>query len=244
MFEDYYHEALHKALLGQPAQLRVIPVEESIPVEIEIFPYERASELLSQAKSFGVRDCICRTQQALLGNRCDYPMESCLVFARTEGVFAHSPITREITKEEALQILREAEEAGLVHSSGNYRQGHYYICNCCTCCCAVLRGIAELDIPTAVAKSDFYATVDGELCTACETCLERCPFGAPSLVDGVCQVDRVRCVGCGLCVSTCPSGALRLERKLPAERMPLPGGRKQWWAERAKDRQISLQDML
>jgi electron transport complex protein RnfB len=244
MFEDYYHEALTDALLGQPAQLRVIPVEESIPVDIEIFPYERASDLLNQAKSFGVRDCICRTQQALLGNRCHYPMESCLVFARTEGAFAHSPITREITKEEALQILREAEEAGLVHSSGNYRQGHYYICNCCSCCCAVLRGIAELDIPTAVAKSDFYATVDGELCTACETCLERCQFGALSLLDDVCQVDRARCVGCGLCVSTCPSGALRLERKPPAERTPLPDGRKQWWAERAKDRQISLADLL
>ncbi len=243
MFEDYYQEALHKALLGQPAQLRVIPVEESIPVDIEIFPYERASELLNRARSFGVRDCICRTQQALLGNRCEYPMESCLVFARAEGVFANDPITREITKEEAFQILREAEEAGLVHSSGNYRQGHYYICNCCTCCCALMRGITELGIPTAVARSDFYAAVDSELCTACETCLERCRFGALS-VDDVCQVDRVRCVGCGLCVSTCPSGALRLERKPPAERTPLPEGRKQWWVERAKNRQISLEDML
>jgi len=244
MFEDYYHEALGKGLLDQPALHRVVPVEESIPVEIEIFPYERASELLSRARSFGVRDCICRTQQALLGNRCHYPMENCLVFASAEGVFAKDPITREITREEAFQILRETEEAGLVHSSGNYRQGHYYICNCCTCCCAIMRGISELDIPTAVAKSDFYATVDEELCTACETCLERCQFGAPSLVDDVCQVDRQRCVGCGLCVSTCSGEALRLERKPPAERTPLPEGRKQWWVERAKNRQISLQDML
>jgi len=244
MFEDYYHEALSQPLLDQPALLRVIPVEESIPVEIEVFPYERASELLSRAKSFGVRDCICRTQQGLLGNRCHYPMENCLLFASAERVFANDPITREITKEEAFQILRETEEAGLVHSSGNYRRGHYYICNCCTCCCAILRGITELDIPTAVARSDFYAAVDGELCTACETCLERCQFGALSLVDDVSQVDRNRCVGCGLCVSTCPSGALRLERKPPAERTPLPEGRKQWWVERAKSRQISLQDML
>ena len=244
LFEDYYHEALSQALLGQPAPMRVIPVEESIPVEIEIFPYERASQLLSRARSFGVRDCICRTQQALLGNRCHYPMENCLVFARAEGVFVNDPITREITKEEALQILREAEEAGLVHSSGNYRQGHYYICNCCTCCCAVMRGITELGIPTAVAKSDFYAAVDEELCTGCETCLERCQFGALSLVDDVSQVDRARCVGCGLCVSTCPSEALRLERKPPAERLPLPADRKQWWAERAETRQISLQDVL
>jgi len=244
MFEDYYQQALSKALLDQPPLLRVIPVEESIPVGIEIFPYERASELLSRARSFGVRNCICRTQRALLGHRCHYPMENCLVFASTEGAFAHDPITREITKEEAFRILREAEEAGLVHSSGNYRQGHYYICNCCTCCCAVLRGITELSIPTAVAKSDFYATVEREVCTGCGTCLERCQFGAPSLVDSICQVDRNRCVGCGLCVSTCPSGALRLERKPPAERTPIPESRKQWWVERARNRQISLEDML
>ena len=74
--------------------------------------------------------------------------------------------------------------------------------------------------------------------------MERCQFGALSLVDDVCQVDRARCVGCGLCVSTCPDEALRLERKPSAERTPLPDGRKQWWVERAKNRQISLQDML
>jgi len=244
MFEDYYREALSDALLGQPAPMRVVPVEESIPVDIEIFPYERASEMLNQAQSFGVRDCICRTQQALLGNRCHYPMESCLLFASAEGVFANDPVTREVTREEAFQILREAEEAGLVHSSGNYSRGHYYICNCCTCCCAILRGIAEFDIPTAIARSDFYAALDGELCTACETCLERCQFGALSLVDDVCQVERARCVGCGLCVSTCSSEALRLERKPPAERTPLPEGRKHWWVERAKDRQISLEGVL
>jgi len=51
---------------------------------------------------------------SLLGNRCHYPMESCLLFARAEGVFANDPITRKITKEEAFQILRQAEEAGLV----------------------------------------------------------------------------------------------------------------------------------
>jgi Na+-translocating ferredoxin:NAD+ oxidoreductase RNF subunit RnfB len=244
MFEDYYHEALGKALLDQPALHRVIPVEESIPVEIEIFPYERASELLSGARSFGVRDCICRTQQALLGNRCHYPMENCLLFASAEGAFAKDPITREITREEAFQVLRETEEAGLVHSSGNYRQGHNYICNCCTCCCGFMRGISELDIPTAVARSDFYSAVDEELCTGCEICLERCQFGALSLVDDVCQVDQQHCVGCGLCVSACPDEALRLERKPPAERTPLPADRKQWWVERAKNRQISLQDMF
>jgi len=62
---------------------------------------------------------------------------------------------RKREKEEALKILRETEEAGLVHSSGNYRDGVEYICNCCICCCGIMRVIAEFGIMSAVAHSDL-----------------------------------------------------------------------------------------
>jgi len=59
-----------------------------------------------------VRDCICRVQQRLIGQACDHPVENCLTFAPVEGAFDHSETSRAITKEEALRILHEAEEAG------------------------------------------------------------------------------------------------------------------------------------
>lgn len=245
LFEQYYKETGGGGTLIQaaPSGHRVIPVEESIAFEPEIFPYERASELLQGAKAWGVRDCICRVQQRLVGKGCDHPVEVCLLFAPVEGVFDHSDVTRALTKEEALRILRETEEAGLVHSTANYRDGHYYICNCCSCCCGFLRSVVEFGVPTAVAHSDFRAVVDEDECVGCGDCAERCQFGALSVPGDVCVVDYARCLGCGQCVTVCPSEALRLERRPDAEILPMPLDHDEWMAQRANERGISLSDI-
>jgi len=244
LFEQHYEETQAGIVRDAPSVHRVIPVGEAIPFELEIFPYERASELLEGARSWGVRKCICRVQQHLVGKGCERPVENCMVFAPVEGAFDHSEIDRPITKEEALRILREAEEAGLVHTAGNYRDGHFYICNCCTCCCAVLRGVAEFGRPTAVARSDFHAVVDHELCIGCGDCVERCQFGALSVPEDVSVVDYARCVGCGLCTMVCPADALHLERR-PEGEVPLPpADRDEWMSQRARERGISLSGVL
>lgn len=236
LFEQYFLE-VQGALAGfNPPIHRVVPVQEAIPAGIEIYPYERASQLLESASAWGVRECICRVQQKLIGKGCDRPLEACLVFAPVPGVFDQSETTRAISKEEALRILGEAAQAGLVHSPGNFQDGHYYICNCCTCCCGVLRNVAEFNIPTAIASSGFVAVVDEVACTGCGDCLDRCPFGALTVPGSVCLVDAGRCVGCGLCVSVCPVQALQLERPATREISPPPGRFSDWMAERAKAR--------
>lgn len=127
LFEEYFTELRGGFAHSAPALQRVIPVEEAIPAGVEIYPYERATELIESAKAWAVRDCICRIQQKLVGKGCDRPVETCLVFAPVEGVFDGSDVSRPISKEEALRILHETEEAGLVHSPGNYRDGLTYI---------------------------------------------------------------------------------------------------------------------
>ena len=245
LMEKYYREAFAEGLLSkQPSIHKVIPVEKSIPVEVQVFPYEQASKLLNNAKSFGVVKCICKVQKALVGEPCKYPIEVCLVFAPVEGAFEDNPNIRVLTKEEALQILQECAGAGLIHSSTNVREGHSYICNCCACCCGIMRGISQLGIENSVAKSDFYAMVDPEACTGCGTCLERCQFGAPSLLDNVSHVDQKRCVGCGLCVMTCPFGAMTLVRKPEDQISPPPLNMEEWMKERAENRGIPLQEIL
>jgi electron transport complex protein RnfB len=236
LFEDYFVETKGALARYGPPIHRVLPVEEAIPADIEIYPYERATELLNGAKSWGVQECICRVQQKLVGKGCDHPVENCLVFAPIEGAFTHSEVIRVISREEALRILREAEESGLVHSPGNYQDGHFYICNCCTCCCGILRSIAEFSMPTAIAKAGFLAVVEEEYCAGCGDCLARCQFGALALVDGMIEVDAVRCVGCGLCATVCPAEALHLERR-PAEEMVVPPvDVGDWMAQRERER--------
>lgn len=236
LFEQYYQESQGAFSQYSPPLHRVVPVEEAIPVDIEIYAYERAAKLLENAKAWGVRDCMCRIQQKLVGKGCDRPVENCLVFAPIEGVFDHGETTRAITKEEALRILHEAADAGLVHSPGNYRDGNTYICNCCTCCCGVLRSVAEFNTPSVIANSDFVAVVDADVCADCGDCLERCQFGALAIPDDTCVVDAGRCVGCGQCITVCPAEALRLERRPPGEIPPLPDTFKDWMNQRAEAR--------
>lgn len=227
LFEQYFQETEGRITGKGLSVHRVIPVQEAIDIEMEIFPYERASDLLEGAKSWGVRDCICRLQQELIGDPCDHPKENCLVFAPVEGAFDASEVDRAITKEEALKILFEAEDAGLVHTTGNYQGPTYYICNCCTCSCGILRSVAEFNNISGVARSDFLAVVNDDLCVACGDCLERCQFGALNVDGPVCEVETSLCVGCGLCVPVCPEDALVLIRRLE-EPLPLPRNIKEW----------------
>jgi electron transport complex protein RnfB len=244
LFEKYYETFAKQALSTTPSLHVVIPVEKSIPFEVQVFPYEQASQLLEKAKSFGVRKCICRVQKSLIGKPCKYPLENCLVFAPFEEAFQNDPDVRTLTKEEAFKILRETEEAGLIHSSSNVREGHSYICNCCTCCCGIMRGISQFGVENSVAKSDFFAVVNPDLCIGCGTCVKRCQFAAPSLTDCISHVDQKRCVGCGLCVVSCPSEALSLVRKPKGQESIPPQNYADWMSERAKNRGIDLQDIL
>ena len=231
LFEEYIQET-NGEITGKGLSVhRVIPVEESIDFELEIYPYEKASDLIEIAKSWGVRDCICRVQKKLIGDPCEHPLESCLVFALIEGAFDNSEIDRAITKSEALQILNESEEAGLVHTTGNYQEPqfyHSYICNCCTCSCGILRGVAEFNRPTAIARSDFLVVVDQDLCVACGDCIERCQFDALALGDLTNEIETGNCVGCGLCVPVCPEDALILIRRSEGEVLPPPQDFKTW----------------
>jgi electron transport complex protein RnfB len=253
LFEQYYYETQGGGFVRTtPAVQRVIPVGEAIPVDVEVFPYEHAVQLIESAKSWGVRDCICRVQQKLIGKGCDRPIEVCLVFAPVEGAFRGEGPDRPITKEEALHILRQTEEAGLIHSTGNYKDGNSYICNCCTCCCGIMRSVVEFGIPTAVVSSDFHAVVDADECIGCGECVQQCPFKAlavpeqapPASSGQVCEVDVARCVGCGQCTTVCSTSAIYLERRPKDEVPPLPANRREWLAKRAEARGIDLQDIL
>ena len=144
------------------------------------------------------------------------------------GAFDHSQTVRAVTKEQALQVLRQAEEAGLVHTTMNHQAPANYICNCCACCCGVLRGLTEFGKPAAVANSGFQSTVDAALCTGCGACTERCPTHAVTVRDDVAMVQVQRCIGCGLCVVACPSGALSLAPHPQSERVAPPVDMADW----------------
>jgi ferredoxin len=126
--------------------------------------------------------------------------------------------TRAITREEAKEVTREANELGLVHMTDNNVDETHILCQCCECCCGNLAGLTRLDNPRAIARANYISSVDEELCIACGTCIERCKFDAIT-VDDFAQITPEKCVGCGLCAVTCPEDAISMKR---VEREKIP----------------------
>ncbi|MBP1693306.1 MAG: hypothetical protein H6Q37_1189 [Chloroflexi bacterium] len=238
LFEDYFQQAFAGVLSIQPALHRVIPVTESVQIDMEVRPYESAAELIEQAKAWGVTDCICRTQKSLIGQACEHPIDVCMSFGPNEGMFDNHPLVHALTREQAYATLQRAARAGLVHTVSNSQEGVWYMCNCCTCGCGILRGMAEMGLANAVARSSFVNQVDPDRCILCEACLPYCQFQALELMDGGMNVNELRCIGCGVCVSACPEGALGLVRRPESELLPVPIDHAEWAALRSKARGI------
>ena len=243
LFEEYYLQAFTQMLTITPAFHRVVPVGESIKNDMEVAPFESAAGIIENAKSWAVMDCICRKQTALIGKPCKHPVDVCMIMNNKPDVFTTSDEIRALTKAEAYEVLRRADQAGLVHAVSNNQNGTWYICNCCTCSCGILRGMAELGIANVVASSAFVNTVDTDLCTACGLCVDSCQFGALT-VDDVAVVNNTSCVGCGVCVNACPDHALTLVRRPEEEIKPVPESIIDWGIQRAEARGIDLSSLL
>ena len=233
LVEEYFSgEGAQGIMKLQPALHRVIPAQGTVKSEA-ILPYDDVRAILLAAKTFNVNDCICRVQQALLGHPCEFPTKMCLSFSQTE----RAPRPGDISQAEALEILEKSEQIGLVHTVSNVMERVGYICNCCGCCCGILRGITDWGIANSVAYANYYAVIDPTFCANCGNCIERCQVGAISEGDGYSVVDRVRCIGCGLCVTGCLNDVARLERKPEAEIVHPPKDFGEWEHERLKNRE-------
>ncbi len=233
LVEDYMAEGGAEGIMRpEPALHRVVPARRALPSEW-VLPYEDVLQILDQARSFSVRDCICRVQQDHLGERqCDFPTHNCLTFSG----FGRPPGPKDISKAEALALLEECEEIGLVHTVSNVVKDLHYVCNCCGCCCGILRGVTQRGIQNSVARATYLAEVDAERCTGCGVCLKRCQVGAMAEVDGVAVVDPERCIGCGLCVTGCSTGAATLQKRPDWETIHPPETFADWEHQRLHHR--------
>jgi len=216
LWEKYHHDAMSVAFSGNPTPaMRVFPVEASLKENSQVIVYEEARKIIEKADFIAVTRCACRASL----NRCDGPLEVCLTFGGIARFLTGLNSARKINHDEAIEILKKSDEAGLVHNVENHQDRPGIICNCCSCCCTILRGKTELHHPHAFAPSSYSARIDEDACTGCLVCAdERCPVGAIS-TDGTVQVDEAECIGCGLCVSACPAEAISMVTRKDA---PVP----------------------
>jgi ferredoxin len=215
-------------------QLRVIPVQESIEGQSGVMPYDQARELVGMQSRIALAPCICRKEQQVIGQGCDRPLETCLIFGAGASFYLDNGWAREIDADAALQILEQGLQQGLVLQPGN-AQKPVNICLCCGCCCQVLKNLKRLEEPAAAIHSNFTARVDEESCTSCGQCAEICQMQAIKLGDAA-EVDPGRCIGCGLCAAVCELGAICLEQKQQELKYEPPKNMVQTYLNMAKER--------
>jgi len=192
--------------------IRVVPVAESLEDLSEVLPFDAIAEKLDEVSFLAVGHCPCRQIGTYTGEGCDRPTERCMHFGSLGKYIVEMGKGREITKDEALQMLKSATEEGLVHVCDNV-EGHIRtICNCCPCCCAFFRARSAKGLET-YSRSNYVAQVEADDCIGCGTCEERCPVDAIAMVDDIAVVDVEACIGCGVCTPTCEGDEAILLRR-------------------------------
>jgi len=188
----------------------------------KLFKAEDACQILRSKEKIVVAECICRKQKQMIDKGCDRPLEVCFMFGTMGQYYLDHDMGRRIDADEAVRILTEAQQAGLVTQPAT-AQNPGGMCNCCGDCCGVLSTLNQHPTPARMVFSNHYAVVDSDACSGCETCVEKCQMGALSMnADDLAEINPDRCIGCGLCVPACPAGALNLAAKPEDQRRTPP----------------------
>jgi ferredoxin len=202
---------------------RTITLNEEVESEHQVMPYEQLEERIAKVEpqKFAVFACPCRTARELAGQPCRVTSDDfCTVVGKFAENIIKEGIGREVTKAEYLDIMKQAEQLGLVHQTSNIQDSTLFICNCCSCCCPHLISRKKLNEAGNTAKSNFLPEIDHDACILCEDCVNVCPMEAvyhhwPHLEDGSDEYIRSReevCIGCGDCAAVCPNEAITLKK--------------------------------
>ena len=223
------YDNLPSMLKTMPAQDRTVPirvnketgeevritVDEELEVpEEQIVTAQDIREIIEKFDDIAVGQCYCRQKEDFLGHTCEQnpPGESCFTLGKSARHTTKHGFTRLISKQEALKIIKDIEDAGLVHKvyhlNSDLSKDEVAICNCCSCCCSTSK--VSVMFPN-VNISNFLVDIDQDSCIGCGTCVEKCFNQVLELNDqGKAEKVGEECVGCGVCAYLCPENAISL----------------------------------
>ncbi|MBU4316336.1 MAG: 4Fe-4S binding protein [Proteobacteria bacterium] len=203
---------------GEPAfpTIRVITIDSTVNPEDTVHTYDQVQNYIDKYDLIAVSTCYCRHAAVLRGEDIhDMPTDTCMQFGNSAQFAIERLGARKVSKIEAREVLDRCEEAGLIHMSQNMADDIGFICNCDRWHCTPVTQALKTAKPALTMNSGFKPEFNADLCTACETCIERCPSEALSMgMDEVPELNEDRCFGCAVCATGCPSDAIVMVHRI------------------------------
>ncbi|MEE8325723.1 MAG: 4Fe-4S binding protein [candidate division NC10 bacterium] len=194
---------------------RIITVDRTVEAENTVHTYDQMQTYIDKHDHIAASTCYCRHAADLRDQDIHgMPKDVCMQFGDMAQYAVEHLGARKLNSQEAREVLDRAEEAGLIHLSGNMTDDVGFVCNCDRWHCGPVTGTLAQAKPGLLLNSGFEPQFDPDQCTACETCIERCPPEALAMGDnGVPEVDLDRCFGCAVCATGCPTDAIAMVNK-------------------------------
>ncbi|MBC8376399.1 MAG: 4Fe-4S dicluster domain-containing protein [FCB group bacterium] len=199
---------------------------------LHVLDYERATQVIEEARHRAIGLCYCRHKMDHVHQSCDAPQDICMTFNNSAASLIKHGHARSVDKEECLDLLHLAYDSNLVQFGENVRESVNFICNCCGCCCEAMIAARRFAVLNPVHTTNFLPEICEDECNGCGRCVSVCPVEAMTLVSAnnpdkpkmkMARLDEDICLGCGVCVRNCSHNSLTLKSRPNRVITPLNG---------------------
>jgi len=205
-----------------------IEVNQSVQGQETVLPAQTVEKIIAKFEDIAVGHCFCRNYNKVLGHDCELnsPSEVCFSFGKSARYTIDQGFARSVSKKEALKIMKQAEDAGLIHKAfhngSDISKVENSICNCCKDCCDTF-ALWRNGATPLINSTNYLSIIDQDACVGCGECVDRCPVDCISQdEDGRAIREKEYCIGCGVCARFCPETAISLEEGMRTVYVPPP----------------------
>lgn len=206
---------------NEKGKSRIIIDEKIVVPDSMIYPANSINDMIMEYGNKSIigqfKACMCRKVTENVGDPCRFKMPDdigCMGFGDQIKTYMKYGYMRQISKEEAFDIIQKARDCGAVHTvfheKDDTRLPQVALCNCCWDCCGILRSYNMGAVPLRYSCFYMAKITDSSKCTGCGKCAKYCPTAAISVIDKKVQLDTNKCIGCGQCVHQCAFSAVEL----------------------------------